>query len=126
MSSSSSLDSSFDANSGSILVVLSTLYKNYQTKTPQRVKLIDQFIILSVLVALVQFVYCQLVGTFPFNAMLAGFFTCICSMVFGVSLRKQLNPDTSKEFRSIVVEKSIADFVIISILLFFVAVSYLG
>ena len=118
--------SDFDANSGSILTVFQTLFKNYSAKTPQRIKLIDQFILLSVLLAGVQFVYCQVVGTFPFNAMLAGFFTCICSMVFAVSLRKQMNPDTSKEFKTVALEKSIADFIIITILLFLVAVSYLG
>ncbi|EFC44526.1 predicted protein [Naegleria gruberi] len=124
--SSAVASSDFDANSGSIITVIKTLFENYSKRTSQRVKIVDQYILLCVLVAVVQFVYCQIVGTFPFNAMLAGFFTCICSMVFAVSLRKQLNPDTAKEFKTIVLEKSIADFVIISILLFFVAVSYLG
>ncbi|KAL9651453.1 hypothetical protein ABK040_001400 [Willaertia magna] len=120
---SSSGSSSSDA---SMVQVISTLLNNYSNKTSQRVKLIDQFIVLSILIAIIQFVYCQVVGTFPFNSMLAGFFCCICCMVFAVSLRKQVNNDTRFEFKSIVIEKSISDFIIISILLFLACVTYLG
>ena len=37
-----------------------------------------------------QFVYCCLVGTFPFNAFLSGFISCVGSFVLGVCLRLQV------------------------------------
>ncbi|KAH9367996.1 hypothetical protein HPB48_010101 [Haemaphysalis longicornis] len=39
-----------------------------------------------------QFVYCCIVGTFPFNSFLSGFITCVASFVLGVCLRLQANP----------------------------------
>ncbi len=38
-----------------------------------------------------QFVYCCLVGTFPFNAFLSGFISCVASFVLGVCLRLQVS-----------------------------------
>ena len=36
----------------------------------------------------IQFIYCLLVGTFPFNSFLAGFLSCVTSFVLGVCLKK--------------------------------------
>lgn len=40
---------------------------------------------------LLQFVYAKLVGTFPFNAFLAGFFCCVGSFVLTVGLRMKVD-----------------------------------
>lgn len=40
------------------------------------------------LTGVIQFVYVVLVGTFPFNAFLAGFLSCVTSFVLGVCLKK--------------------------------------
>lgn len=49
------------------------IWKNYLDKTPQRTKLIDVFMSFLVVVGVLQFVYCIIVGNFPFNAFLSGF-----------------------------------------------------
>jgi len=40
------------------------------------------------LTGVIQFIYVILVGTFPFNAFLAGFLSCVTSFVLGVCLKK--------------------------------------
>lgn len=44
-------------------------------------QVLDAFSACALLTALIQFVYALLVGSFPFNAFLAGFFCCIGSFV---------------------------------------------
>ena len=43
-----------------------------------------------VCLGVIQFVYCCLVGTFPFNAFLSGFISCVGSFVLAVCLRLQV------------------------------------
>ena len=43
------------------------------------------------LAPLLQFVYAKAVGTFPFNAFLAGFFCCVGSFVLTLSLRMKVS-----------------------------------
>lgn len=40
------------------------MWRNYNSTTPQRVKLIDAFMAFLVLVGVLQFVYCVLVGNY--------------------------------------------------------------
>lgn len=40
------------------------MWRNYDSTTPQRVKLIDTFMAFLVLVGVLQFVYCVLVGNY--------------------------------------------------------------
>lgn len=49
------------------------IWNNYVENTPQRMKLIDVFMVFLIVVGVVQFVYCVLAGSFPFNAFLSGF-----------------------------------------------------
>lgn len=46
------------------------------------------YLLCIMITGVVQFIYMGLVGTFPFNAFLAGFLACIASFVLGVSLKK--------------------------------------
>lgn len=64
---------------------------DYTTETPGRLKLIDSYLVFVLLTGVVQFVYCALVGTFPFNSFLAGFISCIASFVLAVALRMQVS-----------------------------------
>lgn len=61
--------------------VLSKLYSDYGKTTPQRLKLVDAYLFYIMLTGVIQFVYCCLVGTFPFNSFLAGFISCVGSFV---------------------------------------------
>jgi oligosaccharyltransferase complex subunit epsilon len=109
----------------SILKVIGRFKDNYKKKTPKKVKIIDLFLIYIGLTAFTQFLYCQIVGTFPFNSFLAGFFSCIGLFVMAVSLRKQVNVDTTNEFDE-TPEKAYSGFVMSAIILFFVSMIFMG
>ena len=51
------------------------------TTCPLPVQVLDLFSACALLTALAQFSYAILIGSFPFNAFLAGFFCCIGSFV---------------------------------------------
>ena len=61
----------------------------YLNNTPKRLKVIDAYLVYIFFTGVMQFVYCCLVGTFPFNAFLAGFISCIGSFVLAACLRLQ-------------------------------------
>eukprot|EP00166_Cyanidium_caldarium_P003185 ctg_310.g165 len=71
---------------GEALKQLVTQYKN---------SVIDAFLLYVFCTAALQFAYVCCVGTFPFNAFLAGFFSCMGVFVL-TSLRLQLNPNNRK------------------------------
>merc|ERR1712154_564536 len=72
--------------------IVSKFSVDYQKSTPMKLKLIDAYLAYCFFTGVIQFVYCCLVGTFPFNAFLAGFISCVTSFVLGVNLRLQVNP----------------------------------
>lgn len=60
---------------------LRKLYTDYQRTTPKKLKIVDAYMLYILLTGVFQFVYCVLVGTFPFNAFLAGFISTVASFV---------------------------------------------
>lgn len=61
--------------------VLKKFYDEYYTSTPKRLKIIDSYLFYILLTGVIQFVYCAMVGTFPFNSFLSGFISCVGSFV---------------------------------------------
>lgn len=61
--------------------VLSKFYDEYVNNTPKRLKLVDAYLLYIVLTGVFQFIYCALVGTFPFNSFLSGFISSVGSFV---------------------------------------------
>lgn len=66
-----------------INVVLSKFYNDYVTKTPKKLKVIDAYLFYILLTGIIQFIYCVLVGTFPFNSFLSGFISTVSCFVLG-------------------------------------------
>jgi oligosaccharyltransferase complex subunit epsilon len=64
-----------------VLSVAANLYNEYKSSTPTKLKLVDAYMFGILLTGITQFVYCCLVGTFPFNAFLAGFISTVASFV---------------------------------------------
>lgn len=62
--------------------VLSKLFTSYKS-VPTKLKLIDAYLLYILLTGISQFVYCAIVGTFPFNAFLAGFISTVGCFVLG-------------------------------------------
>ena len=102
-----------------------TLWHAYQKQTPARLKLIDSYLVFVMLSGIIQFVYCVLLSNFPFNAFLAGyeptflftfchaahsgprssFSSCVGQFVLTASLRSQVNPANSEEFKEVSPER---------------------
>lgn len=59
--------------------IVKRLWTTYQKDTPQSLKLIDAYLVYIMLSGIIQFVYCILAGTYPYNAFLAGFISTIGS-----------------------------------------------
>lgn len=74
-------DSLSKMSSENLFAVLGKLWQEYQSKTPQRLKLVDAYLAYIMVTGIIQFLYCLLVGTFPFNSFLSGFISCVGSFV---------------------------------------------
>ncbi|KAF1959219.1 defender against death DAD protein [Byssothecium circinans] len=127
-SSSSSATPSKKNSSGQLAAqdIVQGVWNNYVKKTPQRVKLLDSFMLFLVVVGALQFVYCVIVGNFPFNAFLAGFSATVGQFVLTASLRIQTNPENKADFASISHERAFADFVFGSLILHFFCINFIN
>ncbi|MCJ1228390.1 oligosaccharyltransferase complex subunit epsilon [Toensbergia leucococca] len=89
--------------------ILQSMYDNYWRSTPQRVKLIDVFMVFL-----------------PFNAFLAGFSATVGQFVLTASLRIQTNPENKSEFKTVSHERAFADFILGSLILHFFCVNFIN
>ncbi|KAF8592482.1 defender against death DAD protein [Ramaria rubella] len=105
---------------------IEALWKAYNEDTPNRLKLIDSFLIFIMLSGVFQFLYCILVTNYPFNAFLAGFSSSVGQFVLTASLRSQVNPLNRMQFKDVSPERAFADFALGSIVLHFFVFNFLG
>ena len=61
------------ASSSPSSFALQSLWTAYIDSTPSRLKFIDAFLVFLILSGVIQFLYCILVTSFPFNAFLSGY-----------------------------------------------------
>eukprot|EP00163_Fabomonas_tropica_P015501 TRINITY_DN2829_c3_g1_i1.p1 TRINITY_DN2829_c3_g1~~TRINITY_DN2829_c3_g1_i1.p1 ORF type:complete len:117 (-),score=13.18 TRINITY_DN2829_c3_g1_i1:919-1245(-) len=104
--------------------IVSQLWAAYR-KNPARLKVIDAFLVYQFLTGVVQFIYCALVGTFPFNSFLSGFFACVGCFILTACLRIQVNPANASTFK-ISPERAYADYVFCNIVLFITVMNFMG
>ncbi|KAG2013457.1 defender against cell death 1 [Coprinopsis cinerea AmutBmut pab1-1] len=105
---------------------LLSLWKAYNEQTSDRLKFIDSFLVFLMLSGIIQFVYCVLVTSYPYNAFLAGFASTVGQFVLAASLRSQVNPANKDEFKEVSPERAFADFALGSIVLHFFVYNFLG
>uniref|UniRef100_W5NMA7 Dolichyl-diphosphooligosaccharide--protein glycosyltransferase subunit DAD1 n=2 Tax=Lepisosteus oculatus TaxID=7918 RepID=W5NMA7_LEPOC len=67
--------------SNSVLSVISRFLDEYSSSTLNRLKVVDAYLLYILLTGALQFLYCLLVGTFPFNSFLSGFISCVGSFI---------------------------------------------
>ena len=72
--------------SNSVLSVVSRFLEEYTTTTPTKLKVVDSYLLYILLTGALQFLYCLLVGTFPFNSFLSGFISCVGSFILAGSV----------------------------------------
>jgi len=106
--------------------VVKKIYSGYMTTTSNQLKIIDAYLFYIILVGVIQFTYCLLVGTFPFNSFLSGFISSVASFILGVSLRLQVNPQNKSEFNEISNERAFADFIFAHVILHLVVFNFIG
>lgn len=70
--------------------ILVNFYDEYNHTTPKKLKIVDAYLFYIMLTGIIQFVYCCVVGTFPFNSFLSGFISCVGSFVLGGEKTLQL------------------------------------
>merc|ERR1712226_886895 len=105
---------------------ISSLYGAYMKGTTTKLKLVDAYLFYILITGVIQFLYCCLVGTFPFNTFLSGFISCVASFVLAVNLRMQSNPANAKHFDNILPERAFADFLFAHLVLHLVVVNFIG
>ncbi|CAI8003591.1 Dolichyl-diphosphooligosaccharide--protein glycosyltransferase subunit DAD1 [Geodia barretti] len=113
-------------SSENIVSVVQQFLQSYRSKTPTKLKLVDAYLAYIMLTGIIQFVYCALVGTFPFNSFLSGFISCVGSFVLGVCLRIQTNPQNRSQFLHISPERAFADFLFAHVVLHLVVINFIG
>jgi len=106
--------------------VVQRFYNDYVTATPKKLKIVDAYLLYILLTGIAQFVYCCLVGTFPFNSFLSGFISCVGSFVLAVCLRVQVNPQNKNEFSGISPERAFGDFIFAHVILHLVVINFIG
>jgi oligosaccharyltransferase complex subunit epsilon len=112
------------ASSSGVSGILTDFQTKYVQTTPTKIKLIDGFLAYVLATGILQFIYCVLVGTFPFNSFLAGFVCTVGVFVLGVSLRMQINPEN--EFKDRSEQRAFADYLFCNIILFLVVFNFMG
>ncbi|KAK9368423.1 DAD family-domain-containing protein [Lipomyces kononenkoae] len=106
--------------------IIRQAWASYIKDTPRKLKLVDTFMVFLVVVGVIQFVYCILVGNYPFNAFLSGFSITVGQFVLAASLRMQANPDNSSQFEKVTPERAFADFIFGSLILHFFAYNFIN
>ncbi|KAL4871635.1 hypothetical protein BDV12DRAFT_206297 [Aspergillus spectabilis] len=122
------------------------VWQQYLTTTPQRTLLLDAFMAFLVLVGGVQFVYCVVVGNYPFNAFLSGFCAAVGQFVLTASLRMQTSSpvdgsgnkssgkgakvvgrgEVGKETDGVSHERAFADYIFGSLILHFFCINFIN
>uniref|UniRef100_A0A0M3IJZ7 Dolichyl-diphosphooligosaccharide--protein glycosyltransferase subunit DAD1 n=2 Tax=Ascaris TaxID=6251 RepID=A0A0M3IJZ7_ASCLU len=109
-----------------LLGVLGKLFEDYKRTTSSKLKIIDAYMFYVLITGVIQFVYCVLVGTFPFNSFLSGFISTVGCFVLAASLRIQVNPENKSMFPHISPERAFADFIFAHVILHLVIANFLG
>lgn len=129
----------------SLKLVMNKFYDEYTNGTPKKLKIVDAYLLYILLTGIVQFVYCCIVGSFPFNSFLSGFISTISCFVLGglfinifflikfliliffpVCLRLQANPQNKSQFFGISPERGFADFIFAHVILHLVVINFIG
>ncbi|XP_062592636.1 dolichyl-diphosphooligosaccharide--protein glycosyltransferase subunit dad1-like [Saccostrea cucullata] len=112
--------------SDNLVTVVKKFYDEYMTSTSRKLKIVDAYLVYILLTGVVQFAYCAIVGTFPFNSFLSGFISTVGSFVLAVCLRLQVNPQNKTDFVGISPERAFADFIFAHVILHLVVINFLG
>jgi oligosaccharyltransferase complex subunit epsilon len=106
--------------------VLGELWRSYNEETPKKLKLVDAYLAYIMVTGIALFLYCCLVGTYPFNSFLSGFISTVACFILGVCLRIQTNPQNRADFLNITPERAFGDFIFAHVILHLVVINFIG
>ncbi|KAH9277846.1 Dolichyl-diphosphooligosaccharide--protein glycosyltransferase subunit DAD1 [Echinococcus granulosus] len=109
-----------------MLSVISDILREYQQTTALELKLIDVYLVYVFITGVIQFLYCCSVGTFPFNAFLAGFISTVASFVLAVCLRMHSNPQNADVFPDYMPEWAFGNFIFAHVVLHLAVFNFMG
>ncbi len=119
-----------DVEKAGFVAVFGAVWAAYKKKTPRRVKFIDAYLFYVLTTGIVNFCYMLLVGTFPFNAFLAAFLSCVGVFVLTVGLRMQVNPASRRDPRNgwarVTPARAYADWLFCNLILHTAVLNFLG
>ena len=107
-----------------LIELIETFYENYKETNSQKLRLIDTFILFSLAIFGVQFIYVFFNGLDPMNSFLSGIMACMGTAILLVCLRLHVNPKTKLPTDS--PEKIYAEYLIASFILYFVCINFMG
>lgn len=130
-------------NNSSAAEIAQHVWHQYLASTPQRTLLLDAFMAFLVLVGGIQFVYCVLIGNYPFNAFLSGFSAAVGQFVLTASLRMQTSDPAEassgskgkgssagksgqSEGKGVSHERAFADYIFGSLILHFFCINFIN
>jgi len=60
---------------------VSSIWNEYSQHVPRNLMVIDAYLTCVFFTGVIQFIYCLIIGNFPFNAFLSGFISCVGTFV---------------------------------------------
>lgn len=117
-------NSVFDELSKSVSSAYTQYLKDLESN--QKLRLIDTFLAFLVVVGILQFSFCLLGGSFPFNAFLSGFSATVGQFVLTVALRLQSSASNQTLFKGLLPERAFGEYIFASLLLHFVLIHFIN
>jgi len=108
-------------------------FGKYGAQTSRRVKVIDAFCIFLLLLTIVPFGYCALVGNFPMNSLLASIFAPLGTLIFTVCLRLHVHKEDAKhekekedDFKPVTEGKAFWEYLFCFVTFYIAIINFLG
>eukprot|EP00188_Purpureofilum_apyrenoidigerum_P005857 Plantae.Rhodophyta-Purpureofilum_apyrenoidigerum.ctg8124.p2 GENE.Plantae.Rhodophyta-Purpureofilum_apyrenoidigerum.ctg8124~~Plantae.Rhodophyta-Purpureofilum_apyrenoidigerum.ctg8124.p2 ORF type:complete len:110 (-),score=22.52 Plantae.Rhodophyta-Purpureofilum_apyrenoidigerum.ctg8124:331-660(-) len=106
--------------------VLQDAFGAYQQKIPLKLKVIDVYLLYTLLTGIVQLLFVVLVGRFPFNSFLAGFISNVGCFILTVSLRMHTNAENKSNWPAESTQRAFADWLFANLILHLAVLNFLG
>ncbi|KAK4530438.1 hypothetical protein CCYA_CCYA04G1295 [Cyanidiococcus yangmingshanensis] len=110
--------------------VWKALAEGYKSRVPPELRLLDLYVILLGVILSLIAVYAALVGTYPFNALLAAGFCIVGSAILTVGLRVQLDArsrvDKRNRWEQNTLEYAYVGWLLCHLVLFLTATNFMG
>lgn len=110
--------------------VVRDVWRAYSTSIPPALQVVDALLVYVLWSGAVLFAYALAVGSFPFNAFVAAFLSCVGVFVLTVALRMQINPvnvsNPANRWEAITPQRAYADWLFCNFVLHMAVLNFVG